>query len=291
MPGPTLVLDTPLVAEPEAKYRAPALEKGLDVLELLAEDNMPLTLAQISARLSRSISEIFRMVQVLEMRGYIASSRRHQGFELTDKCFALGLMQSLFSRLLAEAAPVMKALSETTGQSCNLSVACEDQIVVISHVVPENDLAFTVRTGSRHPIIASAAGAVLYAFSRGRMLTRNSARKAPGETRTAIHVSSPFQDRLVETARLGHCVAPNPRVSAVTDIAVPIKAAYVAIAALTVPYLRSHDALDLALTISAVGRAAADLSKTMTEPNSRRFAHHESTIEHRTLVRRQSSSS
>ena len=74
-----------------AKYRAPALEKGLDVLELLAAAKSPMTLSQISSRLDRSVSELFRMVQVLESRGYVATSLRGEVFELTNKLFSLGI--------------------------------------------------------------------------------------------------------------------------------------------------------------------------------------------------------
>src|SRR5437762_9647214 len=49
-----------------SRYRAPALEKGLDVIELLAAEKSPLNLSAISQRLGRSSGELFRMLQVLE---------------------------------------------------------------------------------------------------------------------------------------------------------------------------------------------------------------------------------
>ena len=48
-----------------SRYRAPALEKGLDVIELLAAEKSPLNLSAISQRLGRSSGELFRMLQVL----------------------------------------------------------------------------------------------------------------------------------------------------------------------------------------------------------------------------------
>jgi hypothetical protein len=52
-----------------AKYRAPALEKGLDIPELLARSSAPLSMTEISEGVGRSKGEIFRMLQVLEDRG------------------------------------------------------------------------------------------------------------------------------------------------------------------------------------------------------------------------------
>ena len=39
---------------PETKYRAPALEKGLDILELLSSIDTPIAMPQIAAELNRS---------------------------------------------------------------------------------------------------------------------------------------------------------------------------------------------------------------------------------------------
>ena len=54
------------------KYTAPALEKGLDILEHLSRSDAGLTQAEIARVLGRSVSEIFRMLVVLQERGYIA---------------------------------------------------------------------------------------------------------------------------------------------------------------------------------------------------------------------------
>ena len=71
--------------ENESRYRAPALEKGLDVLELLAAQTEPMTLTAIVNQLGRSHGELFRMVQVLEHRGYIEQEPGGEGYRLTDR--------------------------------------------------------------------------------------------------------------------------------------------------------------------------------------------------------------
>src|SRR5215472_10472639 len=53
-------------------YAAPALEKGLDILELLGRQRDGLTKSQLARSLDRSASEIFRMLVCLEQRGYVA---------------------------------------------------------------------------------------------------------------------------------------------------------------------------------------------------------------------------
>jgi DNA-binding IclR family transcriptional regulator len=54
------------------RYTAPALEKGLDIMELLAQEAKPLSMPDIAQCLGRSKGEIFRNLRILEERGYIA---------------------------------------------------------------------------------------------------------------------------------------------------------------------------------------------------------------------------
>jgi hypothetical protein len=62
------------------RYRAPALEKGLDILELLASESRPLSSSEIVQQLGRSTGELFRMIQVLEYRGFIEQALGSEGY-------------------------------------------------------------------------------------------------------------------------------------------------------------------------------------------------------------------
>ena len=56
------------------RYRAPALDKGLDILELLAEQKDGLTRAEITKLLGRNASEMYRMLERLVARQYVVRS-------------------------------------------------------------------------------------------------------------------------------------------------------------------------------------------------------------------------
>lgn len=53
------------------RYRAPALDKGLDILELLARIDGGLTQAEIAKHLGKSPNEFYRMLDRLVRRGYV----------------------------------------------------------------------------------------------------------------------------------------------------------------------------------------------------------------------------
>lgn len=148
----------------ERRYRAPALEKGLDILELLASERDPLTVSAISQRLGRSMSELFRMVQVLEFRGFIQQAPSGDGFVATDRLFSLGMQQAPVKTLLELALPRMKILSAAVGQSCHLAVRSRGDIVVVARMESAERIGFSVRIGHRRPLALTRSGAILFTF-------------------------------------------------------------------------------------------------------------------------------
>ena len=81
-----------VTTKPQGKryYPTPALEKGLDILELFASTPEGMTVSEVARRLNRTMSEIFRMLLCLEHRGYLAQSGNKDRYHLTLKLFRLG---------------------------------------------------------------------------------------------------------------------------------------------------------------------------------------------------------
>lgn len=224
-----------IVAEDERKYRAPALEKGLDILELLARQDAPMTTSQMAASLGRSVSELFRMVLALEFRGYIVSSPEgREGYSLTNKLFTLGIAQGSARTLLEAAMPVMKELSQDIGQSCHLAVPSGDQIVVVARMESPMDLGFSVRVGYRRRLIETYSGQVLFAHAtataQADWLPQLKASAEP-------ELLEKFLENTARVAQRGHIQAPSDLVEGVIDICVPVMGVQGAVASLTVPYI------------------------------------------------------
>ena len=219
------------------KYRAPALEKGLDVLELLASHGGPLTTSQMATLLGRSVSELFRMVLALEYRGYIALAEGREGYELTNKLFALGMAQTANRTLLDAALPIMNDLSRAIGQSCHLAVLSGDQVVVVARIESPRDLGFSVRVGYRRPMMEVASGAVLFGHQSGaeQELWRERLSADQDPERLASLVA-----KAQAAARDGLLRSPSNFVDGVTDLCVPVLGAQGAVATLNVPFIISN---------------------------------------------------
>lgn len=148
----------------EERLRAPALVKGLEILELLAANTLPFTLSAISEKLGRSRSEIFRMVHDLETLGYIRRSLADDGYEITNKLFTLGFEQPRVTTLLEAALPEMRRYARSEQQSCHIAIQFDEQFVVIARIESPAPTSFAVRVGHRRILHASTSGIILYAF-------------------------------------------------------------------------------------------------------------------------------
>ncbi len=146
------------------EYSAPALEKGLDIIEALARDSDGLSSKEISARLRRPMGQLFRMLVVLQQRGYVTYSANSERYELTLKLFELSHQLAPVRRLTLAAAPLMKRLAQDIKQSCHLVVYYSGK----GHIVVQQDSPSTrvlsVRLGAEAPLIDTCSGHVLLAF-------------------------------------------------------------------------------------------------------------------------------
>jgi DNA-binding IclR family transcriptional regulator len=236
----------------KSRYQAPALKKGLEILELLAAASGPLNMSDISMALGRSVSEIFRMLQVLEEHRYIA--RFDDGYRLTNRLFALGMSQPPVRDLVSIALPVMHDLSRETGQSCHLAVVSGVEMVVIAGVEAPGLSGFAVRVGYRRPLHRSASGRILLAFqsSEARRALFDEIRKDGAEVDEATLASQ--LDAIVAE---GGATTPSPVLAGIIDVSVPILAMGAARAALTVPFVDGPGRRMTLETSQAVVHAAA----------------------------------
>ncbi|MEQ9437253.1 IclR family transcriptional regulator [Hyphomonas sp.] len=218
-------------------YKAPALEKGLDILECLSTVRTPLSIAEIARTIGRSRNEIYRMIVVLELRGYIERTEDPEKFQLSNRLFEVG-MRSPPKRDLHDAAlPEMSSLAMQMMQSIQLAVVSSDQIVVIARTESPDDVGFSVRLGHRRSIMNSASGLILFAFAAlGHKSSILEHLKAGGASAAELDA---FQEQAEGIRKAGHVCMPSRMVDGVTDIGAPIfdSTSASAVASLTVPFV------------------------------------------------------
>src|SRR6185503_21376964 len=84
----------------------PALEKGIDIIELLAEEETGLTVSEISLQLGRRMSELFRIIIVMERRGWLQKDLESSRYSVTYHVLRLAHRGTPAKSLSVAAAPV-----------------------------------------------------------------------------------------------------------------------------------------------------------------------------------------
>ncbi len=181
-----------------AKYTAPALEKGLDILELLSTEEAGLVQTEIARRMGRSVSEIFRMLVVLQARGYVMQDPLSDRYLLTTLLFEIGHRTPLIKRLSSAAAPVMQRLARAVNQSCHLAVVTGDSVIVIAQVDSPGNNIMSVRLGAKIDLWRASSGRVILAYRSPERLAETMAEVPLPEGRTRDDVLAEFA-RIRET--------------------------------------------------------------------------------------------
>jgi len=145
------------------RYSAPALEKGLDIMEFLSGRARAYSLALLAEEMGRTKGEIFRMLVVLEARGYVERAPDTDDFQVTDKLLRVGLRRPQYRALTEVARPIMEKFAADTRYPCHLAIASDEQIVVISRAESPDLVGVTVRVGYRQPLLETGSGRCILA--------------------------------------------------------------------------------------------------------------------------------
>jgi len=243
-------------------YQAPALKKGLEVLEFLSGQAEPYTVSELARALCKSRNEIYRMVIVLEELGYLMRTDGDR-FALTRKLFDVAMRAAPQRNLLVHALPEMHRLAEATSQSCHLTVASGSDIVVVARVESPDTEVFSVRVGHRRPLNQSASGPVLYAYQTAARRAAWREMLASDEDRKSWIAIEHETQSIRDT---GFYLTPSKYVDAVTDIAAAITEgkSETAIAVLVMPYIGGRSAkLSLTQAAAATWQAARRISQEL----------------------------
>ncbi len=157
-------------------YNAPALEKGLDIIELLSQSVLGLSQADIAKELKRSVNEIYRMLNILVARKYIELDSDTERYKLTYKLLQLSSEHQPIKDLMQKSLPIMREVAQSCNHSIHLSIYYAGQLLVIGQVDSPSSFNYSVKTGSNFDLLETSSGRVILAFQteeeRNRRLKR-----------------------------------------------------------------------------------------------------------------------
>jgi len=225
----------------DERYRAPALDKGLDILELLAAQPHGLTRAEIVKEMDRSASEIYRMLERLVARQYVMRNPSGDRYALSLKLFALANMHPPLSRLINQALPIMDDFTRRAEQSCHMGVYDRGNVLISAQINSPSGWSFAVQRGARVGLLDTASGHLLLAYADEGRFNAMLAEHTPLDGEVPISA-----DKLAQTLEAirtqGYLERESAQSFGVVDISFPVLGPdNTALATLTCPYIRRID--------------------------------------------------
>ena len=145
------------------KYYAPALDKGLDILEFLSAQPFPQSQLEIANGIEKTPNEIYRMLISLEKRGYIAKDLISGKYSLTLRLFHMAHSHSVVDTIARASEVHMENLALSINQSVHLSILYQNKLLVIAQARSRTPVSLSVEIGSLFPLEKTISGRVILA--------------------------------------------------------------------------------------------------------------------------------
>lgn len=247
----------------DAKYRAPALEKGLDIIELLAGHETGMTQSAIAKALNKSQGEIYRMLSTLVRRGYVSRADGSDQYTLSLKLYSTAQQRAPIDRLLEVAQPMMRRMTRKIWQSCHIGMENNASIVVILSVEAPGNWGLSIRTGAVLGLWNSGTGRVIAASLRDEEVNDLIERHQPAVGEPPLDREK-FLREIEAVRQLGYYRETSETLYGVTNLSYPIYSPDgTVVAVLTCPYLKRVDGFETA-SLEEVEHAISETAKALS---------------------------
>ena len=221
--------------------QAQTLARGLAILDLLAESDSGLKIADVAAGLAVHRSVAYRLLRTLEHRGLVVRDAAG-AFQLGPHVATLA--RSVAPDLQSAAQPVLRELADSLGMTAFLVVLDRSECVTLVTVEPRTAAAsIAQRPGSRHSVLVGAPGIAI------QTLLGSADREAHG-------IAGVESEEVLAARRAGFATSFGEVIPGVASVAAPV--AGTVLAAVAVLFVARDDVPVIA---DRVRRAAAAVAR------------------------------
>jgi len=197
------------------------LLKGLQVIELLAHSERPLSLTEIAEALDLVKSNVHRLLQGLTQTRYIVRDESTLKYSASIRLWELGSAVLLKLDLRRHAEIIMESLAMSTDETVHLSILDEDEVVYLHKVESMNPVRAYTQIGGRAPACCVATGKALLAFRSNEYLHRIASKLVP-QTKTTIIDADEFFSEIARIRKIGYATNMGEWREGVYGVAAPI---------------------------------------------------------------------
>ncbi|MEZ4755156.1 MAG: IclR family transcriptional regulator [Bdellovibrionota bacterium] len=147
----------------KANYMIQSVSHAVDVLEELSKAGAEVGVTELSKRLKLHKNNVFRLLATLELRGYVEQNLETEDYRLGVKSLQLGQAYLAQSDLVQRSLPIMRKLSESTGETVSLAILQNGQVQFPISIGSKRPVSVAARNNTSVPAKMSAAGRLLTA--------------------------------------------------------------------------------------------------------------------------------
>lgn len=141
------------------KYKAPAVKKVLEILEIMAQHNRRFTVTELAVELNISVNSVFRITKELEYKNYLIKNHSDSSYELTPKLYYLGNLIKNRISFVKTAQPFMEQISRATNETVLLTTLDNNfATLVVDQIGSPLPLKFLSSVGVSYDSYSSAMG-------------------------------------------------------------------------------------------------------------------------------------
>ena len=184
-----------------------SLLRAIALLEILAEDDDGYRLVDLAARAGLSTSTTHRLLTTLEQKQFVQFSRDDSLWFIGVRCFSIGSAFARRRQFATLALPIMRRLRDLTGETVNLGMLDQADVVFLTQVESRELMRAITRPGGRSPLPCTAMGQALLATMSeddvGEILRRQG---LPRRTPNSIVRNTQLQSALATARGRGYAV-------------------------------------------------------------------------------------
>ena len=141
----------------------PAVDRAVELLDVLAEAKQALLLSELTERTAMSSSTAYNTLATLQTHGLVQKDERYKTYRLGIKLFELGRAYIEQVSLIPAFNEIAHELVEKCSETVKLVVRDGRDVIYLARVEGEHSLRLVARVGTRMPAHATAVGKVLLA--------------------------------------------------------------------------------------------------------------------------------
>ena len=208
---------------PATAYTVKSLVKALTILEVLADEDPPYTLTQLSRRLQLHVSTVHRLLVNLLRHGFVEEDTVSGGYQLSYGVLRMGLrvLDRLDFRRAAQ--PLLRDLNLRTKETVHLAILQETQAISIDKFLSPQPVGLDARLGGIMPLHCTGVGKTLLAHQSEETLNRIA--QAPGFTRMTARTITALPQLRKELQQIrdqGYTIDQEEAVEGLSCVAGPI---------------------------------------------------------------------